>query len=157
MKNKTSAAHKKNPQLIDSLAHLLADTYHLYLKTQNFHWNVRGPHFFEYHKMFEEQYQQLADATDKIAERMRALREPAPASFSKFLQLTSLAEAGHNLSAKEMLEEALADHEAIAKTIAGLFEIAEECGDEVTLDLFIERKTEHDKTAWMLRSLLEAR
>jgi len=154
MKNSTVSAKKKSTQLIDGLAHLLADTYMIYLKTQNFHWNVEGPNFHSYHKMFEEQYQQLAEATDVLAERMRALKVPAPASFSKFLQLTSLEEAGQHLSAQEMVRTLLHDHEIIAKEINGLFAVAEECGDEVTMDLFIQRKTEHDKTAWMLRSIL---
>lgn len=152
---KTKSQPKQDTKkVIDGLAHLLADTYLLYLKTQNFHWNVKGPNFPIYHKMFEEQYEQLAEATDLLAERMRALEVSAPASFSKFLQLTSLDEAGHNLNAEEMLKALLIDHESIARTIAKLFEVAEECGDEVTFDLFIQRKTEHDKTAWMLRSTL---
>lgn len=155
MKHGTSVAKKKNIQIIDGLAHLLADTYLVYLKTQNFHWNVTGPNFYAYHKMFEDQYKQLAEATDIIAERMRALQVPAPASFSKFLQLTSLDEAGHHLNAEQMIHALLIDHEGIAKNIAKLFDIAVECGDQVTFDLFIERKTEHDKIAWMLRSILE--
>ena len=152
---KTSSTHKKDAQIIDGLAHLLADTYLLYLKTQNFHWNVTGPHFFPYHKMFEEQYQQLAEAVDLLAERMRALKVVTPASFTKFLQLTSLDEPGHNLTAEEMLQALLVDHGTIAKNIEKLFAVAEACNDEVTLDLFIQRKSEHDKTAWMLESTLE--
>ena len=154
MKQKTHAEHKVNGQVIDGLSHLLADTYLLYLKTQNFHWNVTGSHFSQYHKMFEEQYEALADAVDVLAERIRALNAPAPASFAKFLMLTSLNEAGKVTNAEEMVKELLHDHEHVAASLAKMFTVAERCHDQVTLDLFIQRKTEHDKTAWMLRSTL---
>ena len=94
MKQKTHTEHKVNGQVIDGLSHLLADTYLLYLKTQNFHWNVTGPHFSQYHKLLEHQYEALSEAVDVLAERIRALNAPAPASFAKFLMLTSLNEAG---------------------------------------------------------------
>jgi starvation-inducible DNA-binding protein len=150
---KTKSASKEiNHDAIDGLSLMLADTYVLYLKTQNFHWNVTGPHFSALHAMFEEQYKQLAEAVDVIAERIRALRAPAPASFTQFLKLASLEEADNNLNADQMVKELLSDHEAIAKSISKLFSVMQECGDEVTLDLLIERKNEHDKTAWMLRS-----
>ena len=153
MKRKTTSKPNTSP-VIDGLSLLLADTYILYLKTQNFHWNVTGPHFPELHKLFEEQYKQLADAIDEIAERIRALKAPAPASFTQFQKLTSLEEADNVLDAEEMLGELLGDHEIIAKNINNLFEVMHDCQDEVTLDLLIERKTDHDKTAWMLRSTL---
>jgi len=155
MKQKQFPAQKYRTHVADSLAHLLADTYVLYLKTQNFHWNVTGPHFSEYHKLFEEQYQQLAGATDVIAERLRALDIIAPASFSQFLMLTSIKEAEGDLPAQSMIQKLLYDHELIAKQLTKMFVWAQKENDEVTLDLFIQRKTEHDKTAWMLRSLLE--
>lgn len=155
MKHKVAVMHKHSDQVIDGLSHLLADTYVLYLKTQNFHWNVTGPHFREYHKLFEEQYKALAEATDLIAERIRALNAPAPASFAKFLMLTSLNEAGHMLVANKMIKDLLHDHELVAKNITKAFVIAEKTDDQVTLDLLIQRKTEHDKFAWMLRSTLE--
>lgn len=157
MKSKKKASKKngrhQNP-VAEGLVRLLADTYVLYVKTQNFHWNVVGPHFFAYHKAFEEQYEQLADAVDVIAERIRALNEQTPASMSDFLSLTSLDEAEERLEVKEMVKMLLEDHEMIADILTELFEIAEENNDEVTLDLLIQRKTEHDKTAWMLRSAL---
>lgn len=153
MKNKITPT-ENNHNAIDGLSLMLADTYVLYLKTQNFHWNVTGPHFSALHKMFEDQYRQLAEAVDVIAERIRALKAPAPASFTQFLKLASLEEADNNLSADEMVQELLNDHESIAKSISKLFVIMQQCGDEVTLDMLIERKNEHDKTAWMLRSTL---
>jgi starvation-inducible DNA-binding protein len=140
--------------VITSLSHLLADTYILYTKTQYFHWNVLSPHFYSYHKMFEKQYQALADAIDLIAERIRALNAPAPGSLAQFLKLATLKEAPHPLEAPAMLRCLLKDHEWMAKQITHLFTIAEAVDDEVTLDMLIARKTEHDQTAWMLRSSL---
>lgn len=151
---KTSTA-KNGSNIIDGLSCLLADTYLLYLKTQNFHWNVTGPHFISLHHLFETQYEQLADAVDLLAERIRALQAPAPASFSEFLKLTSLEEADTGLSAEDMLSALLNDHETMAAACNRMIQAAEEEGDEVTVDMLIERKTEHDKTAWMLRSTLE--
>lgn len=139
-------------KLIDGLAHLLADTYVLYLKTQNFHWNVTGENFHSYHKMFEQQYQELAEAVDVIAERMRSLNAWAPASFKEFLALTSLQESSKNVDCHAMLNILLKDHEYMSVNLIKLFKLAQDVGDEVTLDMFIERKTHHDKTAWMLRS-----
>ena len=147
---------KKTAQdVVDGLSHLLADTYLLYLKTQNFHWNVTGPHFHTLHIMFEEQYGQLAAATDELAERIRALKAKAPGSFGEFLKLTSLQEAESDVNAETMIKELLIDHESIAASLEILFKVVQEDGDEVTMDMLIERKTEHDKTAWMLRSTLE--
>jgi starvation-inducible DNA-binding protein len=140
--------------IIDGLSHLLADTYMLYLKTQNFHWNVTGPHFFSLHTLFEEQYKELADAIDEIAERIRALKAHSPASFSHFLKLTALDEADENLEAEDMVQILLNDNELLASHLNSLFGVTEEDNDEVTKDLFIRRKTAHDKAAWMLRSLL---
>lgn len=152
-KNPSKRANKAG-SMADGLAHLLADTYILYVKTQNFHWNVTGAFFFSFHKMFEEQYDQLADAVDTIAERMRALKVIAPASLGEFLALTSLEEADGNHTADEMIGELLHDHEKLAQNITTLFGVAQYAGDEVTLDMLIQRKTEHEKTAWMLRSTL---
>src|SRR5579883_492159 len=103
--------------VINGLSHLLADTYVLYIKTQNFHWNIRGPHFYSYHKMLEEQYEALAEAVDVLAERIRALQALAPASMEQFLKLASLKESGNDLNAEAMLITLLADHEAIARNI----------------------------------------
>ncbi|EKD70041.1 MAG: hypothetical protein ACD_46C00662G0001 [uncultured bacterium] len=154
MKNKLILLKKKPMKLVEGLSHLLADTYVLYLKTQNFHWNVDGPDFYSLHKMFEEQYNQLAAATDEIAERIRALHHKAPGSFAEFLKLSVLHEGDHDLKAEKMVLELANDHESISKSLVKLFEVAKECDDEATLDLFIQRKKEHDKTAWMLRSTL---
>jgi starvation-inducible DNA-binding protein len=138
--------------VIDALAHLLADTYLLYLKTQNFHWNVTGPHFISLHKLFEEQYESLSAATDVLAERIRALNAEAPGSFSDFLKLASLEEACEETSAEDMVASLLKDHEAMSAAIKDMFAITQE--DEVTMDILIERKTEHDKIIWMLRSTM---
>ena len=142
-------------KIVDALSHLLADTYILYVKTQNFHWNVTGPHFYAYHQLFEEQYKALVEAIDVIAERIRSLGAHAPASLAAFLKLTSLKESDEKLNAQSMLQTLLNNHESIANTISKLFDVIDECGDEVTLDLLVERKTEHDKFAWMLRSSLK--
>src|SRR3990167_635992 len=144
-----------NQKVVDGLAHFLADSYILYLKTQNFHWNVQGPHFHYLHLMFEEQYKELADAVDKIAERMRALHSPAPASFAQFSKLTSLEEARGHLKAEDMLKQLLHDHEIVTTHGLALFAIAEQAGDYTTGDLILERLAAHEKTAWMLRSTLE--
>jgi starvation-inducible DNA-binding protein len=147
-------AAKKPTQITDGLAVLLANTYIVYVKTQNFHWNVTGLHFYAYHKMFEEQYQQLAAATDEIAERIRSLQTFAPGSLAAFLKLTTIKESSNDLNANAMLQELLSNHEAIIKQILDLIEIIKDLNDEVTLDLLIERKAEHDKISWMLRSHL---
>lgn len=152
MKEKMSVIKKKHSQVIEGLSNLLADTYILALKTQNFHWNVSGPHFHSYHLMFEAQYNQLNESIDVIAERIRALKAPAPATFHEYLERASLKEAGRHLSADQMIRELAADHEAMGKALDHLFHVAEDDKDEVTLDLLIQRKNEHDKTAWMLRS-----
>lgn len=147
-------ANKPSQQVVTGLSQLLADTYVLYIKTQNFHWNVMGPHFFAYHKAFEAQYEELSAAIDMLAERIRALQAPAPASMTQFLKLTSLEESDDNITAEAMIEELLADHEFVAKNIQKFFTIVQNAKDEVTLDILIQRKTEHDKTAWMLRSTI---
>jgi starvation-inducible DNA-binding protein len=147
-----SATAKK---VIDGLKILLADTYLLYLKTQNFHWNVTGPHFISLHTMLEEQYDQLSAAADLLAERIRALKIQAPGSFTEFLKLTSLKEASGETSSTAMISTLLKDHESMSATISGLFKIMEDAGDEATLDILIQRQQEHEKTAWMLRSTLE--
>lgn len=146
---------KHSPLVADGLRHLLADTYLLYLKTQNFHWNVTGSHFTSLHHLFEEQYVQLAEAADLLAERIRALQAIAPGSFAEFLKLTSLKEASGEPTASEMVASLLNDHEALSASIEDLLKSIENEGDEVTTDMLIQRKTEHDKTAWMLRSVLE--
>jgi len=141
--------------IVEKLAHLLADTYTLYLKTQNIHWNIIGPNFYALHQMFEEQYQLLAKAVDEIAERIRALGLPSPGSYAEFARLSSIKEAvGAQKKEQEALTELLADHEQILHTARAVIPVAESANDEATLDLIAERLAEHEKLAWMLRSSL---
>ncbi len=139
-------------QMTEGLAKLLADTYTLYLKTQNFHWNVTGPLFHSLHKMFEEEYIELAAAVDEIAERIRALGAHAPGSFSDFLKLTSIQEETKTPIASDMVKRLLADHEIVIAHLQSLMPVAQKLNDEATLDLLITRTEIHQKTAWMLRS-----
>lgn len=133
----------------------LADTYVLYLKTQNFHWNVTGPLFPQLHSLFESQYEALAEAVDELAERIRALGLQTPASFSEYLELSTLQEAKTVPSAEAMIAELLDDNETIVRTMRDAFDALDEVGDEITMDMFIERMTYHEKTAWMLRACLD--
>lgn len=137
------------------LSHLLADTYTLYLKTHSFHWNVTGPMFQTLHTMFEQEYTELWAALDEIAERIRSLGEPAPGSYAAFVKLTSIEEEEGVPDAKQMIGQLVAGHEAVAKTARSIFPTAESGSDEVTADLLTQRMTVHEKTAWMLRSLLD--
>ncbi|MBT3367923.1 MAG: DNA starvation/stationary phase protection protein [Nitrospina sp.] len=142
-------------RVADGLSRVLAETNTLYLKTHNFHWNVTGPMFQPLHSVFEEQYSQLAEAADEIAERIRAIGHPAPGSFAEFQTLSSIKEASGKTKALEMVKELLEGHETISQTANTVVAIAQEYGDEGTADLMIQRIQEHDKTAWMLRSFLE--
>lgn len=144
---------KDNP-VIKDLRHLLADTYVLYTKTQNFHWNVTGKLFFMLHQAFEKQYQELSDAVDILAERLRALKAQAPGTFAQFQEMTGLKSSIKLPAAEGMIGELLADHEHIAQELQQMIERADEAGDEATMDLMIERQTHHQKLAWMLRSSL---
>jgi starvation-inducible DNA-binding protein len=141
--------------IAQGLSHLLADTYTLYLKTHNFHWNVKGPMFQTLHLMFETQYNELALAVDLIAERIRALGEPAPGSYSDYARLSSIKEAKGVPAATKMIAELVAGQEAVARTARKVFPLAEKANDEPTADLLTQRLQIHEKTAWMLRSLLE--
>ena len=134
------------------LSKVLSDTYVLYVKTQNFHWNVVDPRFFALHKMLDEQYHNLAESIDEIAERIRALESKAPGSMQHFLDQTSLMEADNNLTANVMLHQLIDDHTAIANLIRPWIPESQKYGDEATGDLLIERLRYHEKTAWMLRS-----
>jgi starvation-inducible DNA-binding protein len=140
--------------LADGLSHLLADTYTLYLKTQNFHWNVTGPMFQALHTMFESQYTELAAAVDEIAERIRALDHPAPGSFSRFEELTTIKEETGVPSAEEMIRQLVLGQEAVVRTARSVYASADSVNDQVTIDLLNERMQRHEKAAWMLRSLL---
>ncbi len=155
MEPKIGVSEEGRRAVADALSGMLADTYTLYLKTQNFHWNVTGPHFKHYHEMFGEQYEELAEANDEIAERIRALGFRAPGSFKAFLALKGIDEAGDNLpDAGEMIRQLTADHESLSVRARKVLEAAQGVGDEVTGDMMIERMTAHDKTAWMLRASL---
>ena len=136
------------------LSRLLADTYTLYLKTHNFHWNVTGPMFNTLHLMFEQQYTELATAVDEIAERIRALGEAAPGSYSQYAALSSIREETGVPSAKDMIRHLVADQEAVLRTARSVFPAAEEASDEPTADLLTQRMQVHEKTAWMLRSMV---
>jgi starvation-inducible DNA-binding protein len=136
------------------LSRLLADTYTLYLKTHNFHWNVTGPQFNSLHLMFETQYNELALAVDLIAERIRALGEPAPGSYSAYAQLSSIAEADGVPAAEEMVRILAEDQLAVVRTARGVFPLADAANDEPTADLLTQRMQVHEKTAWMLRANL---
>ena len=137
------------------LSRLLADTYTLYLKTHNFHWNVTGPMFQTLHLMFETQYNELALAVDQIAERIRALGYPAPGSYADYAKLASIKDAKGVPGATKMIQELVAGQEAVVRTARSVFPIAEKSNDEPTADLLTQRMQIHEKTAWMLRSLLE--
>jgi len=144
-----------NPQVVDALARLLADSYTLYLKTHNYHWNVTGPMFTTLHTLFETQYTELALAVDEIAERMRAVGAYAPGSYSEFLALSSVDEASGSPVAKVMVEQLVADQAKVAATAKQLIEAAEKAKDDVSADLGVRRAQVHEKNAWMLRSHLE--
>jgi len=136
------------------LSRLLSDTYILYLKTHNFHWNVTGPLFNTLHLMFEAQYNELALAVDLIAERIRALGVPAPGSFAQFTKLTSIPEETGVPAADEMIRQLLKDQETVVRTARTIFPTVEKASDQPTADLLTQRMQVHEKTAWMLRSLL---
>jgi starvation-inducible DNA-binding protein len=140
--------------IAQGLSHLLADTYTLYLKTHNFHWNVTGPQFNSLHLMFEAQYSELALAVDLIAERIRALGEPAPGSYSAFAQLSSISEAAGVPKADEMVRILAEDQLAVVRTARAVFPLADAARDEPTADLLTQRMQVHEKTAWMLRANL---
>jgi starvation-inducible DNA-binding protein len=145
---------KDRKEIAEGLSKLLADTYTLYLKTHNFHWNVTGPMFQTLHLMFEQQYNELALAVDLIAERIRALGFPAPGTYKDFGKLTSIAEPEGVPTAKDMIRQLVEGQEAVARTARSVFPTAEKASDEPTADLLTQRLQVHEKTAWMLRSLL---
>jgi starvation-inducible DNA-binding protein len=147
---------KTRSRITDGLSRLLADTYTLYLKTHNYHWNVTGPMFQTLHLMFETQYTELALAVDLIAERIRALGAKAPGSYAEFSRLTSISEGTSVTSAIDMIRDLVASQEAVVRTARALFPVVDEAHDEPTADLLTQRMQIHEKTAWMLRSLLEA-
>ncbi len=139
--------------IVEGLSCLLADTYTLYLKTHNFHWNVTGPMFQTLHLMFETQYNELALAVDLIAERIRALGYPAPGSYTAYAKLSSVKEVDGVPTAKEMISLLVEAHETVTRTARKIFPVVEKASDEVSADLLVQRMEVHEKTAWMLRSL----
>ncbi|BAT52577.1 putative DNA-binding stress protein [Nostoc sp. NIES-3756] len=142
-------------KIAEGLSRLLADTYTLYLKTHNFHWNVTGPMFQTLHLMFETQYTELALAVDLIAERIRALGYPAPGTYSEYAKLSSIPETPGVPKAHEMIRLLVEGQEAVVRTARSIFPVVDEVNDEPTADLLTQRMQVHEKTAWMLRSLLE--
>ena len=141
-------------EIANGLSKLLADTYTLYLKTHNFHWNVTGPMFQTLHLMFEAQYTELAMAVDQIAERIRALGFPAPGTYQAFSQLSSINLEEGVPSADEMIRRLVEGQEAVVRTARSIFPVVDRVHDEPTADLLTQRMQVHEKTAWMLRSLL---
>ena len=140
--------------ITDGLSRLLADTYTLYLKTHNYHWNVVGPMFQTLHLMFETQYNELALAVDSIAERIRALGVHAPGSYREFAKLSSIPEADGVPAAEEMIRQLVEGQEAVVRTAREIFPATEAANDEPTADLLTQRMQTHEKTAWMLRAML---
>ena len=147
-------AAEDRQKITDGLSRLLADSYTLYLKTHNYHWNVTGPLFNTLHTMFETQYTELATAVDEIAERIRALGHPAPGSYRAFGKLTSIEEEDSVPSAEEMIRQLVIGQETVVRTAREVFPLAEKANDEPTADLLTQRMQTHEKNAWMLRSML---
>ena len=144
----------KRNEIADGLGRVLADSYTLYLKTHNFHWNVTGPHFSQLHLMFETHYNELAIAVDDIAERIRALGAFAPGSYSQFAELSSIKDETGQPNWKEMVTQLVDGHEAVVRTCRTVLKLAQDADDESTASLIGDRMSIHEKTAWMLRSLL---
>ena len=150
----TGLSAQDRAQIAEGLSRLLADTYTLYLKTHSFHWNVTGPMFNTLHLMFEQQYNELALAVDFIAERIRALGVHAPGSYQQYSALTSIIEETGVPSAEKMIQQLVQGQEAVVKTARSIFPLADKAGDEPTADLLTQRMQVHEKTAWMLRSMI---
>ncbi len=151
----------KNNDVADALSHLLADSYTLYLKTHNYHWNVTGPMFTTLHTLFETEYTELALAVDEIAERIRSVGELSPGSYEEFAELASVKNVrgvpkdGKPTSAKDMIRDLVKDQEKVVKSARKLVEAAAKSGDQASEDLGVRRIDVHEKNAWMLRSHLE--
>ena len=148
-------SEKDRKKIAAGLSKLLADTYTLYLKTHNFHWNVTGPMFQTLHLMFETQYNELALAVDLVAERIRSLGFPAPGTYSEYAKLSSIKETAGVPKATDMIQLLVEGQEAVVRTARSIFPAAEAAHDEATADLLTQRIQLHEKTAWMLRSLLD--
>ena len=148
-------SEKERKKIVEGLARMQADTYTLYLKTHNFHWNVTGPMFQTLHLMFQTQYNEIWLAVDVIAERIRALGFPAPGSYKEFSELTEIKDSKGVPNAKEMIRQLVDGQETVIRTARAVFPIAEAAGDQPTADVLTQRMTVHEQNAWMLRSLLE--
>lgn len=146
---------KDRAKIAEGLSRLLADTYTLYLQTHNFHWNVKGPMFQTLHLMFETQYNELALAVDLIAERIRALDFPAPGTYREFAKLSSVKEVAGAPKAEDMIRILIEGQETVVRTARSIFPAVDKANDEASADLLTQRMQVHEKTAWMLRSLLE--
>jgi starvation-inducible DNA-binding protein len=155
MKINIGIAEPERVAIAEGLSHLLADTYTLYLKTHNFHWNVTGPMFQTLHLMFETQYTELALAVDVIAERIRSLGMPAPGTYKQYAQLSSIKEEEGIPKAQDMIRLLVEGQESVVRTARSLYPVVESANDEATADLLTQRIQLHEKSAWMLRSLLE--
>jgi starvation-inducible DNA-binding protein len=155
MEVNTGIADADRQEIAAGLSKLLADTYTLYLKTHYFHWNVTGPMFQTLHLMFETQYTELALAVDLIAERIRALGVVAPGSYTAYVQLSSIPETTEVPKATEMIKLLLEGQEVVCRTARSIFPAVQKASDEPTADLLTQRLQLHEKTAWMLRSLLD--
>ncbi len=147
-----SEEHRK--QIAEGLSHLLADSYYLYLKTQNYHWNVTGQLFQPLHELFQQHYENIAEANDEIAERIRALGYFSPGTFKEFSKLTSIEEDSDIPDAKDMIRNLVHAHETVIKTVRNILPACQDADDEATIDLLTQRLEFHSKTAWMLRSHL---
>jgi starvation-inducible DNA-binding protein len=155
MKIDIGIPEKSRKQIGAELSRLLADTYTLYLKTHNYHWNVTGPMFQTLHLMFQTHYNELALAVDLVAERIRALGVQAPGTYKSYSKLSSIKEEEGVPAAKTMISNLVKGHETVVRTAREIFPVAEEVNDEATCDLLTQRIQLHEKTAWMLRSLLD--
>ena len=155
MKINIGISDQDRKQLTEGLSHFLADTYTLYLKTQNFHWNVTGPLFESLHLLFEKQYQDLASASDEIAERIRELGFPTLATFADFQRLSSIRETMGVPTAAQMVALLVDGNEKCIHTARGMLDVAERSQEQPTIDLIARRMHIHEKNAWMLRSHLE--
>lgn len=140
--------------LVEALKVVLADSYALYLKSQNYHWNVEGPYFKTLHLLFEEQYTDLAMAVDEIAERIRSLGDKAPGTFALYSKLKTISDGNENADSETMVKELMKDQEVISETLKSALEAAQEVGDEVTIGMMVDRMSTHEKNAWMLKSSL---
>lgn len=145
----------KTKPVVEELKKSLANSYALYLKTHNYHWNVTGPEFYSLHLMFEKQYDDLAEAVDGLAERIRALGEKVPGTFTAFSKLSKIEDGDENLSSKEMIKQLADDQVILIKTLEKTLEAAEKINDTVTVDLITQRMFVHEKNAWMLNSSLK--